>query len=102
MPNMFPKILRLDIPLFPVGQCVATPNAIDLLNEIGVSPLELIYRHQHGDWGDLPEEDIVANTKALASGARLLSSYSVAFGQKVWVITEADRSVTTVLLPEDY
>ena len=91
-----------EVPLFSVGRCVATPNACEMLSALGVSPQELILRHQHGDWGELAEEDEVANLLALCSGGRLLSAYAVVPGEKVWVLTEADRSVTTVLLPDDY
>ena len=90
------------IPLarFQMGRIVSTPNAIQsLLNEdilIGID------RHQAGDWGDVSAEDRQANDHALVEGTRLLSVYHTANGTKFWIITEADRSASTVLLPEDY
>ena len=89
-------------PLFPLGQVVATPHALDVLRDHGVTPLELLQRHVVGDWGELCAEDVQANREALQEGDRLFSSYPVADGVKVWVITEADRSATTLLLPVDY
>ena len=61
-----------------------------------------IARHARGDWGELCDEDVAANEQALKDGGRLLSAYKATSGTKFWVITEADRSATTVLLPEDY
>jgi hypothetical protein len=92
---------KLD-PLFPLGQIVATPNALDVLARHGIQPSELIDRHVCGDWGELPPEDARANDAALKNGERLLSSYPLGRGVKVWIITEWDRSATTLLMPEDY
>jgi hypothetical protein len=89
-------------PLFDLGQTVATPGAIEALQEAGVSAVTLLVRHHRGDWGDLCEEDIAENKFALTEGYRLFSSYQISETTKVWVITEADRSVTTLLLPQDY
>lgn len=86
---------------FPVGQIVATPGALDFMREQQIQPSELLRRHVSGDWGDLVDEDKAANEQALEQGGRLLSGYKVG-GGKVWVITEWDRSVTTLLLPEEY
>lgn len=86
--------------LFPLGKVVATANVLrslasfDLLLGLG--------RHMHGDWGDVCKEDRTANERALVEGTRLFSVYHTRKGQKFYVITEADRSVTTILLPEDY
>ncbi len=88
--------------LFACGQLLATPAALDLLLQRGVSPLSLLARHLRGDWGDLGAADAHANDQALASGCRLLSRYDLLGGGTGWLITEADRSVTTVLLPDDY
>lgn len=90
--------------LFPLGQVVATPDALAALEEANESALPLLSRHQSGDWGnDLSEEDRQLNDEAVRDGSRILSSYVLdATGQKVWVITEADRSSTCVLLPENY
>ena len=85
---------------FQCGQLVSTPNALNQLSQDDI--LAGIARHQAGDWGDLCEEDRQANDRALIEGTRLLSVYHAANGTKFWIITEADRSVTTVLLPEDY
>lgn len=90
-------------PLFELGRVVATPGTLELLAGIGRDPLELINRHMRGDWGDLDQEDIDANERSLNCGSRLFSSYNVdGHGTKVWVITEWDRSYTTVLLPSEY
>lgn len=89
-------------PLFPVGSVVATPGAIALLERAGESPLRLLGRHALGDWGDLGDEDRRANDEALRSDGRLFSAYLLAGGEKVWVITEWDRSATTLLLPSEY
>jgi hypothetical protein len=90
------------IPLFPVGRLVATPGALALLEQINKSPVEYLSRHLCGDWGDLCQEDKTENELSLKYGFRLLSSYQVTDREKIWIITEADRSVTTLLLPTDY
>ncbi|MFD2111342.1 hypothetical protein [Thiorhodococcus fuscus] len=89
-------------PRFPLGRLMATPSALATLESHGIDPLSLLQRHVQGDWGDLTTEDIEANRLALRESFRLLSSCRITDGVKVWIITEADRSVTTVLLPEDY
>lgn len=89
-------------PLFELGQVVATPGAFDALNEAGITAAELLYRHHRGDWGDLDPEDIAENNAALKRGSRLFSSYQITNAIKIWIITEADRSVTTLLLPSEY
>jgi hypothetical protein len=90
-------------PLFPLGQIVATPGALAALGKAGQTPLEFLARRVRGDWGELCEEDRKENQLSLERGFRLLSSYRTSSGDaKVWVITEADRSVTTLLLPEEY
>ncbi len=88
--------------MFPLGKLVATPGALDALKENGVNALEFLRRHQRGDWGDLCAEDTAANERAVREGMRLLSAYHLADRRKIWVITEADRSVTTLLLPSEY
>jgi hypothetical protein len=90
------------IPLFPPGRVVATPGALALLEQIRKSPFEFLSRHLRGDWGDLCLEDRTENELSLKYGFRLLSSYQVTDTEKVWIITEADRSVTTLLLPAEY
>jgi len=89
-------------PRFALGQLVATPGALESFQESGQSPLEFIARHVTGDWGDLEEEDRQENEFSVANGFRLLSAYTLSTGQRVWIITEADRSVTTMLLPSEY
>lgn len=90
-------------PLFPLGQVVATPDALAALDEADESAMPLLSRHQSGDWGDLCEEDRQLNEEAVKACSRILSSYVLkATGQKVWIISEADRSSTTILLPENY
>jgi len=90
------------IPLFPAGQIVATPGALALLEQINKSPLEFLSRHLRGDWGNLCQEDKTENELSLKYGFRLMSSYPITDTEKLWVITEADRSVTTLLLPSEY
>jgi len=90
------------IPLFPPGRMVATPGALALLEQTNKSPLEFLARHLRGDWGDLDKEDKTENELSLKHGFHLMSSYQVTEAEKLWVITEADRSVTTLLLPEEY
>lgn len=89
-------------PLFPLGQCVATPGALEALSQAGQSPKEFLDHHARGDWGEVCLEDAEANNDALRHGERLLSVYRTSLGVKLWVITEADRSATTVLRPEEY
>ena len=86
--------------LFPPGQIVATPGALELAEQ-GVDLLSYLQRHLQGDWGELCDEDKAENTFSLQHGYRLLSAYDTPCG-KLWIITEADRSVTTFLLPEEY
>lgn len=85
---------------FPLGQTVATPNALNQIPNEEI--LRAMSRHVQGDWGTLDTEDWNANERALKEGGRLFSQYHSIQNIKFWIITEADRSVTTVLLPEDY
>jgi|SRR3954447_1887657 hypothetical protein len=89
-------------PKFQLGQVVATPGAIEILVGAGRSPVEFIGRHASGDWGDLDDHDRLANEQALIHGGRLLSSYIVSGDQRLWLISEADRSSTCLLLPSEY
>lgn len=86
---------------FALGRVAATRGAVRLMAELECEPVALLERHQAGDWGDLGPDDIAANNQALEIGERLFSSYG-AEGKRLWVITEADRSSTTILLPEEY
>jgi hypothetical protein len=89
-------------PLFALGQVVATPGALVALEKAGQQPGEFLSRHASGDWGEVPPEDIKENEFTLKHGSRLLSAYRTNAGDKLWVITEADRSSTCILLPEEY
>ena len=88
--------------LFGLGQIVATPGALLALEKAGQSLREFLARHHSGDWGDLEEEDCQENARSREHGFRLLSAYKTVAGERLWVITEADRSVTTLLLPSEY
>jgi hypothetical protein len=92
----------MTIARFPPGRIVATPGALEALEEAGESPGKLLKRHLTGDWGDVDEHDRRENERSLAAGCRLLSAYTLADGTRLWVITEADRSSTTILLPSEY
>jgi hypothetical protein len=85
----------------PLGRVVATPGALKLLMEAGEDLFDYLARHATGDWGVLCAFDRRQNEIALREGLRVLSSYEVPAG-RVWIITEADRSITTILLPEEY
>jgi hypothetical protein len=87
--------------LFSLGRLMATPGAIEHLAEHDLTPLHLIDRHSTGDWGDLGVSDKKLNDQAITDGSRILSAYIVA-GEKLYVITESDRSYTTVLLASEY
>lgn len=87
---------------FSLGQIVATPSALEVINKSSQSPLEFIDRHRKCDWGEVGAEDWRLNDEAVSNGDRLLSSYYTLEGVKVWVITEADRSSSCILLPEEY
>lgn len=89
-------------PLFALGQVVATPGALAALEAAGQAPHELLMRHVSGDFGDLVEEDLQANRRALEEGTRIFSAYNLSDGTRLWLITEADRSVTTFLRPDEY
>lgn len=98
-------------PRFPLGRVVATPGAVALLAATAVSPLALLARHLRGDWGDVDAHDSAQNEIALLCGFRILSAYTLpptapdgdkSNSKVIWVITEADRSVTTLLLPDEY
>ena len=95
-------MINISQPLFSLGQIVATPGALRALAEVHQVAAPLLHKHVHGDWGDVCEEDKAANNHALSDGDRLLSSYRLQNNVKICIITEADRSVTTLLLPEEY
>jgi hypothetical protein len=85
-----------------LGRLLATPAALEALRAANLSVSDLLARHLNGDWGDLREEDRRQNDLALETGLRILSSYALPGNAKVWVITEWDRSATTILSPDDY
>lgn len=89
-------------PLFPLGQIVATPGALEALNNARQSPVEFLARHARGDWGEVCAEGKALNDEAVKDGSRILSAYRTKVGVKLWVITEADRSSTCLLLPDEY
>lgn len=88
--------------LFPLGNLVATPGALAAFEAAGDSPSSYIHRHLTGDFGELDGEDKAANFRAVRDGERVFSSYSIKDGSLIWIITERDRSVTTLLTPEEY
>ena len=89
-------------PLFRLGTVLITPGAILALVEANQFATELLERHVYGDWGELPTEDRQANERALQQGTRLFSAYTLTTGRRLWIITEWDRSITTLLLPMEY
>jgi hypothetical protein len=93
---------KLSPPRFAHGRLVMTHSVRELIRDTGLDVLTFLQRHLNGDWGDLPEEDRRSNEIALRTGDQLFSAYQVNANGKLWIITEADRSVTTLLLPEDY
>ncbi len=93
---------RREQALFPLGQTVMTRGVAALVEEGKINPITLLLRHRVGDWGDMVEEDRQMNDLALKEGGRIFSAYELPNGIKIWLITEWDRSVTTLLLPEEY
>ena len=93
--------MNINVGKFALGQVVATPGALEMLEQSGRAPAEFISRHVSGDWGDLGREDKQENELSIREGFRIFSSYDVD-GDKLWIITEADRSATTLLLPDEY
>jgi hypothetical protein len=101
-PNNTPASTSTPRLLFSPGQVVATPGALEAMERHNLFSLDLLSRHLCGDWGQVPLEDAEANQQALTDGNRILSSYPLPDGARIWLITEADRSSTTFLLPEEY
>jgi hypothetical protein len=87
---------------FPLGQIVATPRALAALQRADQTAQEFLARHAAGDWGELDAHDRRENDLSVRKGFRLFSAYRTAAGERLWIITEADRRVTTLLLPEEY
>ena len=88
--------------LFPLGQIVATPGALDALTRAEQTATEFLCRHAAGDWGQLDAHDVAENLYGLKHGFRVLSSYRTNAGDTLWLITEANRAITTILLPQEY
>jgi hypothetical protein len=87
---------------FPLGQTFITPGAQEALDMAGETAIQFLRRHMSADWGEVSEDDARENELSLREGFRLLSSYRTTKGQKIWIITDADRSATTILLPSEY
>ena len=87
---------------FPLGRVVATPGALAALEKAEQLPATFLDRHVNGDWGEVPEEDKQENELSVEQGFRILSAYTTSAGDKIWILTEADRSATILLLPEEY
>jgi hypothetical protein len=95
-------IVEPSAPLFPLGLVVGTSGGVRALEEAGQGPQEFLDRHIQGDWGEVPEADKHENDYAVQHGFRILSAYTTTAGDRIWVLTEADRSATTILLPHEY
>ena len=89
-------------PLFPTGQIVLTPGAIQALKKAQKAPAEYLNRHAQGDWSEMAAEDQRENRYSLDKYLRIFSVYQLSSDVRIWIITEADRSLTTVLLPSEY
>jgi hypothetical protein len=87
---------------FPLGQIVATPGAIQAMQDAVQTGSVFLERHAAGDWGEICRQDKTLNDEAVDGEARIMSAYRTSLGVRLWVITEADRSATTILLPEEY
>ena len=89
-------------PRFALGKLVSTPGALAAFANAGQTPMEFLSRHVVGDWGQVDKADAAENELSVKEGFRILSAYTLRSGTKIWIITEADRSLTCVLLPEEY
>ena len=93
-------MIAVQNPQFPLGQVVATPGAIEALNEAKTSAWEFLSKHVSGDFGEVDADDWQANLDAIKDGERILSAYTLKTGERLWAITEADRSSTCILRPD--
>jgi hypothetical protein len=93
-----PRIIKK----FALGQLVATPGALSAIERAGQSPSVFIERHLKNDWGEVCNDDWNLNDQALDDGDRILSAYRTSLDERIWVISESDRSATTILLPDEY
>ena len=89
-------------PLFKLGKLLITPGALQALQASGDSPWGILARHMAGDWGEVDDEDKRLNDAAVKDGTRVLSAYLTSQRTRIWIITEADRNATTILLPDEY
>lgn len=101
-PSNRPTPRPATFPLFALGDLVATPGALSLLERYRINPLLLLGRHLQGDWGSVPDEDRAANDNAVKLGNRIISSYAVGEKDRVWIISEHDRSSTCLMLLSEY
>jgi hypothetical protein len=92
----------MEEPRFLLGRIVATPGALAALQKAGQNAGMFLDRHQDGDCGDIDEEDKQENERSIINGSRIFSAYALTTGVRIWVITEADRSCTTLLIPQEY
>ena len=95
-------MIAVRTPRFQLGKVVATPGAIEALAQAQTSAWTLLSRHVSGDFGEVDAEDWQANLDAINSGERILSAYTLPTGEKLWVLTEADRSSSCLLRPSEY
>ena len=95
-------MIPINHPKFALGRLASTPGALTALQESGQTPWCFLARHVGGDWGEVDAEDMRLNNEAVRDGNRILSVYRTLKRKKIWVITEADRCLTTLLLPEEY
>jgi hypothetical protein len=86
----------------PLGRLLSTPGAINAIAKAGQDGSVFLERHRAGDWGDIDQEDWAANDRAAVDGSRILSAYTLPDGTKIWIISESNRSATTILLPDEY
>lgn len=97
------RALHLSGPLlFPLGRLLATPGALAAMERAQTNPVHLLARHATGDWGEVDPEDQAVNDRAVDAGDRILSVYTLSTGETIWIITEADRSSSVLLLPREY
>jgi len=89
-------------PRLQLGHVVATYSALRKMQVNSIDPHTLLTRHAAGDWSEMDAEDRKANIEAAASGLRVFSAYRINEAERIWIVTEADRSVTTFLLPHEY
>jgi hypothetical protein len=89
-------------PLFPLGNVCATPGALEAIEKGKQAPMHFLSRHVTGDWLEMTADDIQANTDALREGGRIFSAYTINGGARLYVITEEDRSTTTLLMADEY